>query len=107
MRTVARPQNTRTRHSGMTLVRAVPIARQEDMTCFFIGMEFLVEHPKFAHGMRLAFPYARLLEMDEDAFRAALNAPPEHLLSPSETIPVPVEPSSKQSPRLRKGRTDA
>ena len=93
MRTVARPQNTRTRHTGMTLVRAVPIVRKEDMTCFFIGMEFLVDNPHLAHGMRLAFPYARLLEMDEQTFRAALQGGSQTAPSPPE-IPA----SSKKRP---------
>lgn len=77
MRTLISAKNTKRPVTGMTVVRAVPIVRQEDMTCFFIGMEFLVEHPTLGHGMRLAFPYARLLEMDEQTFRAALHAPPE------------------------------
>lgn len=99
MNKLARSQSARNRVSGMTIVRAVPIVRQEDMTCFFIGMEFLVDTPKLGHGMRLAFPYARLLEMDEHAFRDALQRVPE-TAPPAPEIPIPLKkrPSKQLQP---------
>jgi len=77
MRTLVSTKNTKRPVPGMTVVRAVPIVKQEDMTCFLVGMEFLVDRPPLSHGMRLAFPYARLLEMDEQAFRNALKGSSE------------------------------
>jgi len=93
---VTRSQDKRTRHAGMTVVRAVPIVRQEDMTCFLVGMEFLVDHPTLGHGMRLAFPYARLLEMDEQTFRAALHAAPEKIEPASPEPPTPLKKRSSK-----------
>ncbi len=86
---VTRSQDKRTRHAGMTVVRAVPIVRQEDMTCFLVGMEFLVDHPTLGHGMRL-------LEMDEQTFRAALHAAPEKIEPASPEPPTPLKKRSSK-----------
>lgn len=90
MRTLVSTKNTKQAGTGMTVVRAVPLVKQEDMTCFLVGMEFLVDRPALGHGMRLAFPYARLLEMDEQAFRDALKGSTETLPATPETSkPLP------------------